>query len=233
MSDIDALIEQAKKNAGAAVEPTANALTTSDPGKTEVANYNQPGPAMTLEDIAAGSLDVDAFLKITYPGISVGDDTAMFDTIKVKIRPSEVVPHKAVRWTVGNNTSYRKSYDGQREAKTGAPWKAIVAEAMRLDPKCTGDYDSADVPFTLLEPLKLKKGEVLEAGKRLGYTTSITGMKPFRAFTKEVLLKHDRDADLIGTLVHEPRTKDGNRWGVLSFGEAKSWVSADDMADAA
>lgn len=233
---IDALISGAQNAAGQIADGPSNLPAVASNSNNAVATHQPAGAAaaMTLEDLAAGSMSVDAYLKVSYYGFTVGDDPTLFKSAKVKIRPEEVFPHKSIRITVANKTTYFRSANGQTELRSGKPWAQVKADAAKADPKCTGDYDAADVPFTLLEDLKDASGKViLEAGKRVGYTTSITGMKPFRDFTKKVLLKYDRDTDIVGEIGHFAKFENGNKWGFLTFGEPESWQSAEALANAA
>lgn len=186
-----------------------------------------PGKPMTLEDIDGGSLDVDQWIKVKYYGALIPPDATTFiKEFLVEIDPGKVVPHRALRYTLGKETRYHKSYDnGSRDARSGRSWLQLVAEAKTLDPKCYGDYDSVEVPMTLLAPIVVGDKTLASAGTRLGYTAPATGMKEIRTTWKKAWITHRDEGNLLrGVVRHVAKDENGNQWGYLTFGNPTEWT---------
>lgn len=210
MSNLDAQINEAIAGAKqAAVVPVQ-----SSGGNVAVLPAGKPKTWDEAE--AEASMAVDHYLKVDKYGLHVGDDKAQFDDMAVTIKLSEVILGDSVRYTAGGKTTYHKTYDGVR-AVNGKPWAEVVQTAQQMDPNCKGDYPMAEIPMTLTESLKLKSGDVVEAGKRIGYTTSITGYKTFIAWAKEARAAYGEDAAVKVQLGWTPQKKNGNEWGEVTF----------------
>lgn len=205
-NQIKEAIEASKSQAVATVQNTGGNVAVLPAGK----------PKSWDDAEAAASMAVDHFLKVDKYGLHVGDDKAQFDTMNVTIKLSEVLLGDGVRYTAGGKTTYFKTLDGVR-ATNGKPWGEVLQTAQSIDPGCRGEYPLAEIPMTLTETLKLKAGDPVEAGKRVGYTTSITGYKGFLAWAKEARANFGPDATVSVQLGWTPQKKNGNEWGEMTF----------------
>lgn len=229
---IDDMIAQANAAAAGVANQglpaqTGGAVTIIEGSATNVAPARAPaGAAMTLDDMDSGSLSVDVWLKLSEHGFTIGDNSTMFDEIKVGIIAENLNPHRSVRCTVGTDTKYFRSTDGQTEARTGRPWGDVVAECMRRDEKCTGDYVTTDIPLIAMEQLVCKKTKavLVEVGQLIGTTIPMTGVKYFTPFRKNVLQRNPRDAVMVGKITHLRLEKGTNKWGVIDFGPSTNWA---------
>lgn len=201
-----------------AMEKAKNAVpaTVAQNANTAVANL-PAGKPKTWEDAEnESSIAVDHYLKVDKYGLHVGDDKAAFDDMLVEITLGEVRLGDGVRFTAGGKTSYEKTYDSVRST-TGKPWAEVLQRAQELDPGCRGAYPLAEIPMRLLEPLKLKQGDPVEKGKRVGYTTSITGYKSFISWAKDARQNFGEDTPIKVKLGWTPQKKNGNEWGEMTF----------------
>lgn len=224
---INAQIEAARQAAATVAAPTT-AVTGYTPGAAPaVAELVQPGRAISLgEALSDSGLAVKEFLKVDKPGFLIGKDTKNYiDEIAVQFYLRDIVAFRGIRY--GNPAKYLRSYDRLTEARSRKPWAQCIAEASAADPRCKGDYASADIPFIVVNDILATKGEnagkpLISKGERLGLTLSITNWKPFAEFIKpyenlRAAGKLPEDLLLQGTLVHVQKEKDGNTWGVATF----------------
>lgn len=219
----------AAAQASAGVQANTALATVNNGGAVADVAPVQRGKALSLDDISNGGMNVVAWFKANFSGINVGDDGTPQDEIRVRIRKGDIIAAKSVRF--GDPARYYKSFDGVTESRTGRPWAVVVAECMRQDPKCRGDYSSVDIPFLLMQDLKGKGGKVLaEAGDRIGYTTSITGFKPFDAFRRAVLGAAVSDDTIVeGIIYHKADQNQKGKWGYISFGEPSGWKVVEEV----
>lgn len=171
-------------------------------------------------------MSVDGYIKTKYEGIFLGDDKTALDELKVRIRGSEIALYSSVSF--GDPVKYGRSYNGTTEAFTGKPWGQFVADAMRMDGRCKGAYDAADIPMYLAEPFTSQrepnKGKVVfDAGSCLGYTTSRSAMREFRTFVKKVILPLGQDEIIEGVVKLKALKNEKGEWGVLDFGSPADW----------
>lgn len=231
-TDLNAIIAAAtaaaQKLNSEAQQNAANQVATVTGSANLPAVANANAPALSLEDSVAG-MAVDGFLKLKYEGIFVKEDPTPFQEIKVRIRGTEIAPHKAVRF--GNPATYKKSYNAQVEARTGKPWAEVVAQCMAADPKCTGDYDSFELPFHLVNDLTslITPGKVLcPAGVILGYSAAITAAKDVKNFIKNVVLPLGKENLLEGVIKIKKMKNEKGQWGILEFGDLANWKVVDE-----
>lgn len=228
---IAAAIAAAQNNAAAAAAPANTNLPSVQTQNTAVSGHVAPRAPMQLEDAIAG-MSVDGFIKLKHEGIFLRDDPTPFQELKVRIRGSEIAPHKAVRF--GNPATYKKSYDGATEFRTGKSWAEVVAQCQSVDPRCTGDYDAFDLPFHLVNDVMsmITPGKVLApAGTVVGYSTAITAGKDVKAFVKNVILhpSNGKDKLLEGVIKIKRMANDKGKWGILEFGDLSNWKAVDEM----
>lgn len=203
--------------AAQAAAASVPAVVANGGGNTGVATYTPQSPArrMTLDDLKNSSMQVDEFVKVKEFGMLIGSGNTLIQEIDVSIDLNAVMPHEAIK--AGNPAKYWKSYDGATCA-TGGSWQDAVRQAQAIDPKAY-TYKSADIPMTVVNPVKGPKNEVLaEAGVRLGVTLSTTNLKNFSEFLLEVeKQKLDGQTVLVKLGFEAKSNKAGNKWGVFTF----------------
>jgi hypothetical protein len=221
VSEINAAIAAAKAAAEQAPLPGSTQMVAANNNAPTIVT---PGRPVKLgELIASAGMQVDAFLKVDKAGFLIGKDTnTFFDEVAVEFKLNSIKPFYGCRY--GDPAKYLKSNDRITDARTKRSWAEAVAEAQRLDPRCTGDYPSADIPLTALVELKNKKGDavLIKVGQTLGLTLSITNFAGFASFIGPYENLRDQglmpdDVLLRGRLVHEQRTKGTNTWGLATF----------------
>jgi len=212
---IQAAIAQAQQSAGAAV--------AAQPSQTVAVIENTPAPQAavavrsvmpaSLDDFDAGSLSVDAFIKVTPYGLLVPktNETPVPNAL-VRIDLSECVAHLAVKASRAGDTKYWKTYNGA-STPDGMSWESAMAAANAMQPGAS-PYQSVDIPMTLLEAVG--DGKV---GDQLGYSLSTTNKKAFSLFLKAVdRAGLNRNTAVVQVkLGHEVLKSDKFTWGVVSF----------------
>lgn len=207
MSTIDDAIAKAKANAANSVPST----------QVEGSAVSAPRAApLGLDDMLAGGITVDAWIKVSEYGLNVGTDKTLFETLPVTLNLADVAYCYSVRF--GNPAQYDKTYDRYTSVK-GKAWSTVLAEAQRVDDKAS-EFRSADLPFVLRESLTNKKGEeIIAKGSTIGHSLSITGWKSFQDFVKALtnLGLDPRNAVVDLDLGFEVRTNSKGTWGILKF----------------
>lgn len=228
---INASIAAARAAAAQAAPETASAVPATAQAGGAVAAVQGGRPVTLGEVLNQGGLRVDAYLKVDKTGFLIGTDLMnTFDEIDVEFRLGDVVPYWGIRYG-SSPTKYLKSFDRLVESRSKKPWSACITEAQAADPKCRGDYPTADIPFTMRETLTATKGEkkgqnLIEAGQTLGLTLSITNFKDFAGFIKpfddlRALGQVDDNLILAGKLKFAARSGNGNNWGAALFDDFK------------
>jgi len=197
--------------------------TTPDQGPTPSTLSNgrdpsalQPPPPLSVDDMLMGGLAIDAWLKVSKFGITIGEDATIFDTIPVELHFAEVQYCFGVRY--GNPATYAKSYDHVTDTK-GRLWYEVLRLAREVDPEAA-EFPTADLPLVSCGALRDRKGELLvDAGDVLGHSISITGWKFFQRFL--------RTAQRSGIDIHvgavrldlgfAAQSNQKGDWGVLTF----------------
>jgi hypothetical protein len=134
----------------AQAQAAADAIT---PGQGQIVPFGRP---ISLMDNLVGSFAVDTWLKVKPYGMTIGKDTTtLFDKLPFRIDLSTVVYCRRVRY--GNPAEYRTTYDGVSDVRGGL-WADTVDRACSIDPKCQGDYRSADIPLIAAEDIVAKDG---------------------------------------------------------------------------
>lgn len=216
-TNIQAAIEAAKAAAGA-VPSEANAAmgaVTSYTGGAAPA-VAQRGAPLAVDDMLGGSLDVVAWLKVNEYGLFVGADRTPFQEIDVVINMDEVSYCYSVRY--GNPATYEKTYDRVTNSKGGS-WAETLLKAQRVDSNAS-EFRSADIPFYVIDDVKNTKGEVLvEAGKAIGHSLSITGWKAFQKFIREAMSQNldIHRGSIRVTLGCDVQKNAKGTWGILKF----------------
>lgn len=204
----------------AAKAATANVPMTAPPtAGTAVASMPARGTPVSLQDMVTGSTAVDLYAKVSKTGIQLGENPKFLcDEFIAELNLADVVAFYGVRFGAGSSTTYKRSLDRVTEQQTGRAWATIVAEAQQIDPKCKGDYQGADIPLKLVDQVDGgKNADPIEAGKIVGYTTSITGFKPFQSFAQQMYKAGLGDVPLKVKVSHKYENRNGNEWGILLF----------------
>jgi hypothetical protein len=213
LEKIKATLAEARATAGAAMPAVAN----SNVPATSAA----PGRAVTTRELLAqgGQMQVKMYLKVEKLAFLLSKDTsgALFKEFDVEFRLSEVMPFFGLRYGA-SPAKYERSLDRQVNSRNGRSWADCIAEAQRLDPRCRGDYASVDIPFTMVKEVK----GVLDAGDKIGWTSSITNFKVFKDFVSPFYELIDagamsEDALVRGKIVHEKKKGGENEYGALTF----------------
>lgn len=241
MSNLDAINAQIEAARAASAGVVANVPQSST--APVVAELVQPGRAISLgEALSDSGLAVKEFLKVDKPGFLIGKDTKNYlDELQVQFYLRDVVAFRGVRF--GNPAKYLRSYDRLTEARSRKSWAQCIAEAQAADPRCKGDYASADIPFIMVNDIMATKGEnagkaLISKGERLGLTLSITNWKPFSTFIKpyeDLRLAGRLPEDLLlqGTLFHVQKEANGNTWGIADFRDFKAVETLIEVDEAA
>jgi hypothetical protein len=216
---IDDAINKAKEAAGRA---PSEANLPSTGVNTSVGTPAQRGTPLGLDDMLSGAISVDAWLKVGEFGLTIGTDRTLFDSIPVVIDMSEIAYCYSVRY--GNPAQYAKTYDRVTDVKGGS-WIATLQRAQAIDEKAS-EFRSADIPFHVQIDLKSKDGKttILEKGKTLGHSLSITGWKSFAEFTKK-LAELGIDAyrgEVAVDLGFTVQSNNKGTWGILAFNNPRA-----------
>lgn len=216
-----------------------------------VGGYPPPAaPARPIslgEALSEGGMQVKEWLNVTNEaGFSVGKGDKLNwvpDEIEVEFRLDSVLAKRSIRYNVGSSTKFLHTVDRVTEMRSRRPWAQCIDEAQRLDPKCKGDYATADIPFVAVEDIVSTKGAqkgkvVVAKGERLGLTLSVTNWYPFRDFIKpfddlRAAGRLPHDLLLRGKLVHKVQSGNGNTWGIATFVDFLAVADATEMAAAA
>jgi hypothetical protein len=163
------------------------------------------------------SLDVESWLQVDKYGLHLDKSQEALEALFVEIDLNEIVPVYMVRFGK-NPPNYCRSYDGVTTFGSPKPWELTVREGQHLDADCRGQYSAVEIPMILTEAVELKRDrKTVEGGTRIGYTTSITGYRPFQKFWNECEKKGLTDAVVKVKLAYETRKSNGNEWGVVTY----------------
>lgn len=212
-SALDRVMGQAE-NAAANFTPPAVAQGAA------LAPVTAPGALAkpSMESFAeAGGISVDEYLRMDQAGFQIGTDMKKyFDEMIVELDMNEVVPIYSARGEVGGNTKFIKSYDGVT-TPNGQNFQQALAH-LEATTKCSGIYQSAEIPVTLLEDIRTADGVTVPAETRIGITPSVTGFKEFQSFVRTLTKQGNQNAVVKVKVKHLMRTnRNNNKWGVAQF----------------
>lgn len=172
--------------------------------------------ALSMGSMMGASMTVDLWIKPKEYGLVIGTAAELVTTPVVAT--IDMVENRGfvLKYGIkgGNPAQYKYTSDGAT-CTSGGSWEQAQAMIRALDNKAS-PYRCVDLPFTLLEDVKVKDKTIAEAGKKLGYTTSTTNWKNWEQFYKDV-----EKAGLMGQVVKVELTserltnKNANAWGVL------------------
>lgn len=176
----------------------------------------------TSEDafLNAGGMTVDTYINVTPFGIRLNKEWGgQLDSFEATIDMNDVKFFWGVQKTIGKSVEYAKSYDGVSTIK-GENFQNVIGDFQRLSDKKADPYPGADLPFNLAndyaDPKDAKK--VYNADQVAGWTTSITGFKPWQAFHKKIKAAGLGTSVLKLKVSHAPRKNNaGQEYGVLEF----------------
>lgn len=206
---LQSVLDQAQ----AASENFSPPATTDDTSPaTALTQTSQSRAPMTLDSLADNAgMAVDAYLVSKEAGFRVGDTGSYFQTFKGKIDLTEVAVIASIRSTKGGATTFYKSYDGVMTS-TGMSF-AQAEQQSRATADKTDVYQTVEIPVELLEDVP-----GLEAGKRIGVTPAITGVKLWTAFYDKLRQQNLAQSVVDVQITLKPqRNKRGNEWGIAEF----------------
>jgi hypothetical protein len=208
-SALDTVMDQAASAAAAA--------PVDAPASLPATQVNSGAPAAP---IARPSLDamadnagpqVDVYLTFKDAGIKI-DKGDYFKELEGILDMTEVAPIVSARATRGGNTTFIKSYDGVSTAQ-GENFQQKLMHLQATNDKVDGPYNTVEIPIELT-----KKIPGADAGKRVGITPAITGVKFWTAFYKELRDRGLQASRVKVKVTHKYMTnKNGNEWGVAEF----------------
>jgi len=170
----------ASANVPATQDATGTALATSAPAQQDFGT--------SFDDfLNGGGLRPDKWLQVKDAGIRIDRDTRDYISEFEGLLDLSTVKFfwGARAEFAGNNVQYAKSYDGKITDK-GENFNAVLAEFKANSMKNADPYRGADILITLDAPLMQGKTEI-EAGTKVGYSTSITGFAPFQSFIQSMV----------------------------------------------
>lgn len=224
-TSIQQAIERAKSGAGALAgnlptleTPPTNAIQGQATGVAQYTGAPVPQVASLDAFLDAGiNIKPDFWIGVKNTGFSIKDHTVPIETLgPVGLSlPSDMQAFFGLRLRVGGQPVYYKTVDRITCLKTGRPWGQLLQEAAAQDER---EYKGFDIRLVAFEDIKDMKGKVvIEAGKTLGYTTSVTNFDDFASFAKKVRDAGLFGADLVLEVECEVRKNDKNKdgWGAM------------------
>lgn len=207
MNAIDQLINDAE-NQASEVESTTGGEVAVRQETSQVAR--RP----SLDNLTNSGMTVDDYLKVSEDGLKVvvENKSTLFDNLDVTIDMKEVTPTEVIKY--GNPAKYEKSFDGVVTTE-GRRWTDAIETGARFN---ATPYSSADIPFTLDEPIIGKaNAEVYPVGTRLGYSLSTTNREAFAKFMRDVNDQNLRHQKVKVRLGYEVKKSKDYTWGVVTF----------------
>lgn len=220
MSDIQATINKAREAAANMVddaEVTQETLPATSSGAAAVVNYSKPSMD-TVGAISGISQSVDYWVKVDEFGLNIDSDRQKYDELFVVIDMTEDVGFfvkESIKW--GDPANYASRFNGML-SDTGLPWMEVVARAQRIDPRAKV-FPSADIIAVSVDTIKLKVGEPVAGGSKMGIGLSMSNWRNWQTFYAEVVKAGLLNTKVRVRLVAEEVTgkKNGHTWGVIRF----------------
>lgn len=226
MNAIDEQIAEAKATADKAqqenpIQTTSTNTALSDPNSAAA-------PDMSLSSfLNSGGLQPDLWLSVKDTGLKLDkNEKKVIESFTAQIDFSKIKLFSGSRGELpGSQATYIKTYDGKAEARSNKPWAVAVAELKAESIKEVIDYRGADILFELSEDVQ-QGSTTVPAGKKIGYTTSVTNFSIFMNFLKEMIAAgevelNDAAQTFSGTVkvmvTHSEKTGNGNTWGILGY----------------
>jgi hypothetical protein len=218
-------LDQVLNNAqAAAANYTPPALVPGSQVAQAPAANNNALAKPTMESVLnGGGLTVDEYLQNKPEGFRISKDMkGLLEEIDVEIDLDDVSVIYSSRHELNGATIFLKSYDGV-STQGGENFQAKAAHYDSLNYKGSGIYQTVEIPAELLEDVADPKKDstlVVHAGTMIGITPSVTGMKEFQKFMKNL---SKTNPELVNGVVkvkvsHMKRTNaKNNEWGVCTF----------------
>lgn len=207
---IDDLIAQAESRGNEVAETSEAQLpaTRSEP--------NALARRPSLDNLMNSGMNVDDYIKVSEDGLKVvvENKSTLFESVEVTIDMSEVVSTEAIKF--GNPPQYFKTFDGVVCTDGRTKWTDAIEKGAAHNPPST-PYSSADIPFTLDEPIKKGDAIVFDVGTRLGYSLSTTNREAFARFLKDVNNDNLRHSKVRVKLGYEAKSNKDYTWGIVTF----------------
>lgn len=188
---------------------------------TGVGQYAGGAAPASLEGFldAGVNLKPDFWLTTKNTGFGVKDHNVPIEDLGPLglALPSDMQAFYGLRVNINGTATYYKTVDRITCLKTGRPWGQLIAEAAQQGAR---EYKGFDTRFVALQDIKdLKGAVVVEAGKTLGYSSSITNFDDFASFAQKVRKDGLFDTDLVVTIRCDVRKNDKNKdgWGAVVF----------------
>lgn len=208
---------------------------------TAITQHQPKGHKLAISTMQSGggnSLSVDNFLGVEKHGIVVrfaNDDPRKATLGQQPLQPlillfdysQDIAPKYSIRVNTPGGIKFFHSYDRHMDADGVTLWADRVNHCKKGDPTCKGDYPSVDIAGVLLQPgLTLQGYEVIGAGKRIGFSTSIMNFKEYQALHQQLvaanLIEEFDDNTMEGKVVirlgHSVKTNRGGiNYGSFTF----------------
>jgi hypothetical protein len=224
-NSIQDAIARAKAGAAGLAANAAGLPGQGDVAVIEAASTGVPGQYAPAQAVASldGFLDAgvnlkpDFWLSTKNTGFSIKGHTIPIESLgNVGLAlPDDMQAFYGLRININGAATYYKTADRIACLKTGRPWGQLIQEAASAGAR---EYRGFDIRLTALEDIKDMKGAVVvEAGKTLGYSTSITNFDDMAAFALKVRNQGLYGTDLVLTVRCDVRKNDKNKegWGAL------------------
>lgn len=176
--------------------------------------------------LKAGGIQPDIWLTLEKTGIKLDkQEKAVFDDFEGTIDFSRVKLFQGLRTKLpGNKFSYIKTYDGRTEARSGENWATAVANAQARAIEPAETYRGADILIVTTKEIT-QGAKKYEVGKKIGYTTAVTGFAPFQSLLETLVNKGDVQVGPNDSLTGEVKVKVQHivksntdfQWGILGF----------------
>jgi len=210
---LQSVLDQAKAASENFSPETGTDLAVASTNNSNLTQAPAQGRKMTLDELADNAgMSVDGYLTVKEAGFRSVEGGAYFQTFKGKIDLSEVAVIASIRSTKNGATQFYKSYDGITCAGSGMSFAQAEASSRATADK-TDVYNTVEVPVELLEDVP-----GMEAGKRIGVTPAITGVKLWTAFYEKLRKEGLQNAIVDVQITCKPqKNKKGNEWGIAEF----------------
>lgn len=176
--------------------------------------------------LKAGGIQPDVWLTLEKTGIKLDkNEKAVFDDFEGTIDFSKVKLFQGLRTKLpGNKFNYIKTYDGRTEARSGENWATAVANAQAQAIEPAQPYRGADILIVTTKEIK-QGSKTYEAGKKIGYTTAVTGFAPFQSLLESLVNSGDVQVGANDSLTGEVTVKAQHvvksnadyQWGIIDF----------------
>lgn len=170
-----------------AMEAAKNAASTlpatQDSAPVPVRTYGT-----SLDDFLSGGARPDMWIRVKDTGVWLdrNEKVAVADEgFEAVLDIDNLQFFVAARAEVGGKPSYIKSFDGGKSTDRGENFAIAFEDLKNNGEKFSGQYRGADI--ILIPQSNILQGKTtVEAGKRLGYSTPITGFFPLQSLIKQL-----------------------------------------------